>query len=64
MKKLKEYLKEGKKIISKDVVITRLIKNGNTESDAKKMADKHFDYVIKTYPTSTLTKIAEIIITL
>lgn len=42
-------------------IITRLVKNGNNESDAKMMVKAHFQYVQETYKHATTAKAAEII---
>ena len=42
-------------------IITRLVKNGNNESDAKMMVKAHFQYVSETYKNANTAKAAEII---
>lgn len=48
----------------KTKVVNLLVKYGNTQSNAEKITDANFDYVKKTYPGATASKLAEIIRTI
>jgi hypothetical protein len=54
-------LNEAKKSVSKEDVTKLLIKYGNNPQDVKKMIDKEFASIVKSYPDASASKIAEII---
>jgi nucleoid DNA-binding protein len=60
----KEFLNEAKKEITKDMVLAKLVKNGNNKDDAKDIVDTFFDTVKEEHPDVTLAKFCEIIVTL
>ena len=49
---------------SKDKLIEKLISHGNNDKESRNMVEKHYDYVKRVYPDSSLKELAEIIRTI
>lgn len=51
----------AKQKITKDKVVSRLVKWGNNKKDSIKMVDEHFDFVMRCYDGSTINQVANIV---
>ena len=49
------------KVDEKEKIVQQLVKWGNNEEESKKMVEKEYEYVNKTYKDSSIKKKAEII---
>jgi hypothetical protein len=52
------------KLTKREKLVKLLLKRGNNDESVKAMVDENYEYLIKTYPDSTPSKLAEIIICL
>jgi hypothetical protein len=58
---VKENLDEASRPVTKEAVIKVLIKRGNSQDQAKKMVEAEFDSAIKSWKSSSASKIADVI---